>query len=67
MRCQARELSVELIESWHSIQFNIEASLNDLQPWIAGVSSYDNHFSLSQSDCPLSSYQDQAARSVYRP
>ena len=25
---------IELIESWHSIQFNIEASLNDLQAWI---------------------------------
>ena len=35
--------------------------------WIAGVSSRDNHFSLSQSGCPLSSYQDQVAGSVYSP
>ena len=27
------DLQIELIEPWHSIQFNIEASLIDLQAW----------------------------------
>ena len=36
IECVAKTASsqlIELIESWHSIQFNIEASLNDLQAW----------------------------------
>jgi len=31
---------IELIESWHSIQFNIEASLNDWQAWPRANASY---------------------------
>ena len=39
IKCVAKHASsqlIELIESWHSIQFNIEGSLGNLQAWGQG-------------------------------
>ena len=37
---------IELIESWHSIQFNIEASLNDLQACLPQVIVHETLLSI---------------------